>query len=229
MWNKVKLRKMPAHDVDSWRAGQADSGGLGSEILAHIPGGDLRGCDPMLRKQKRLYNVRAENVLRFIYDLIKPWGNLGKVTRPEYIYLPYPIEPPKDNRIEVRISLVRKNDNSQIKVDELREPMNNLSAVVFEVWQLQEDTVLLQMRYLEIGLPVNVMWSNILANFSKADEDHSISETRIANLYNDDNMRKVRELSLKKLTITDIAIQTGVSVSTVKRYRKNQGIRRRKP
>jgi hypothetical protein len=127
----------------------------------------------MLRKQKKLYNVRAENVLKYIFDLIKPWGNLGKVTRPEYIYLPFPVEPPEDNCIAVKVSLCKKTENTQIGLAELRNPLNNLTAVVFDVWQLQNDTVLLSMRYLEIGLPVNVIWGNILATFLRRDEDQT--------------------------------------------------------
>lgn len=127
----------------------------------------------MLSKQKKLYNVRAENVLRYIYDLVKSWGNLGKVVRLEYIYLPFPVEKPKDNRIEVKVSLVKKGDDTEINLKVLRNPINNLTAVVFEAWQLMDDTVLLRMSYLEIGLPVSVIWSNIMATFSKQDEDHT--------------------------------------------------------
>jgi hypothetical protein len=67
---EVELNKLPAH-VDAWRAGQADSGGLGSAMIAH-PRRHLIGCETMQRIIKKLtIDIFPDDVYSSLENLSK--------------------------------------------------------------------------------------------------------------------------------------------------------------
>ena len=128
----------------------------------------------LAENEKIFNNVKAENVIKYIYDLIKPWDNRNIIEKQKFIYHHYKINRPKDTRIEFMMIESTKADGPPSQFPEQYPRTSRVfAAVVFEVWQLQQDTVSVKMSYFDVGLPVDDTWKKIIAAFSKRDEDHT--------------------------------------------------------
>jgi hypothetical protein len=185
---------MPAH-VEAWRAGQADSGGLGSAdctlkgiYIAHIPGGDLKGCAIMIdpTQVSEIFNengLRADDVLLHIYEHLQMVFRIGRVNRQEIvdgenvIVFCTPQAPiRKERKIILQVVFGVEHKSKLIRVD---KPVN---AMVFEVIQRDNKTVRLSMWLLDTK-ELNVfgpgyIWNETINNFSKQGEDLTTNKTR---------------------------------------------------
>ena len=185
-----------------------------------------------------LQNTMLENVLQYLYDKLKEIhnANFDKTLKDGtiYYYSLY-VNPVQSSEIEVAYStsITPKGD-----IEKSYAMGDMYPAMSFEGLQLQTNTVKIKAKCHRsfIVSTFDNIWDDMLKAFGAAKKFEeeaantmSVPETTIqAPPPRQDELEKVRAYSLDgKHTIVQIARKTGLGVSTVNRYRKELGIRRK--
>lgn len=141
-----------------------DRGLLGlMRILAHHPGGNLKGCakmvfTPLLTEERTFINTKAEKVLNYVQGYLERMARFERIASRYtgedgknycYEYLFEKVLPPIDNSVELRAVYKLRAEG-----EDPFYPLGEEPKVIwkFRVWQLQNNTVLLNMYYRDIGL-----------------------------------------------------------------------------
>lgn len=165
----------------------------------------------------------AENVFKYLYESIDPYKGYqyfenrvidGK--KYTYNHIIFELHPPKNNHFElVAVSTIepKKDDKHQIR-------HFDMPAIVLSVDVLQfPDKAFVKIIHSPFFEEIA---NNLLSHFADSEK-----ETMLPPIYSD-RLKAVKELSEIPLPIDNIALRLAISTSTVKRYRKILGIRRRK-